>query len=253
MSSTTAYLGLHLLGTSAADKETYFEQWRQTVNGEIDNSNMNIIDRAYKEIVDELSDLKYVEIAINSFTATPSTAEKGSTVQSVQFAYALNKIPTTLKFGDESLDPVKSGTKTLSGQTLTGNTTWKLEASDSGSATSDPKTVTKNVTLSFLNKAYWGVGTIPATLNSAFVLGLANSTLTSAKARTFTLNAGEGQYIWYAVPSSMGDVSFKVGGFDGGFEAAEKISFTNASGYTEEYNVYRSTNASLGQTTVVAS
>lgn len=253
MASQTEYLQLQLLGTSLQDKETYFEQWRQTINGEIDDSNMKIIDRACKQMADDIADLKYVPIAINTFTANPASAEKGSAVHNITFAYALNKVPTSLKFNDEELTPAKSGEKAISMTNITANTTWTLEAKDNGSANNSPKTVTKNVTLTFMNKAYWGVGAIPETLNSAFILGLANSVLTTAKGRTMTVNAGSGQYVWYALPSSLGNVSFKVGGFDGGFEPAQKIQFKNASGFTEEYNVYRSTNASLGQTTIVAS
>ena len=92
MASQTEYLQLQLLGTSLQDKETYFEQWRQTINGEIDDSNMKIIDRACKQMADDIADLKYVPIAINSFTANPASAEKGSAVHNITFAYALNKV-----------------------------------------------------------------------------------------------------------------------------------------------------------------
>ena len=47
MASTTTNLRLKLLGTSLADKEMYFEEWRQYINGEMQDSNMQIIDRAY--------------------------------------------------------------------------------------------------------------------------------------------------------------------------------------------------------------
>lgn len=56
MASTTPNLGLKLLGTSVADKEKYFEEWRQEVNGEGQQSNMMIIDRAYKQLADGLAD-----------------------------------------------------------------------------------------------------------------------------------------------------------------------------------------------------
>lgn len=46
MASTTPNLNLKLLGTSLADKETYFEEWRQDINGESGDSNMKIIDTA---------------------------------------------------------------------------------------------------------------------------------------------------------------------------------------------------------------
>ena len=47
MASTTTNLNLKLLGTSLEDKEMYFEEWRQYINGESQNSNMQIIDAAY--------------------------------------------------------------------------------------------------------------------------------------------------------------------------------------------------------------
>ena len=39
-------------------------------------------------------------------------------------------------------------------------------------------------------------------------------------------------------------------GFEGGFENPVNQTLTNASGYSETYRVYRSTNAGLGETTI---
>ena len=52
MASTTTNLNLMLLGTSLEDKEMYFEEWRQYINGEMQDSNMQIIDRAYQALAD---------------------------------------------------------------------------------------------------------------------------------------------------------------------------------------------------------
>ena len=58
MASTTSNLGLHLLGTSLQDKETYFETWRQEVNGEHSSSNMQIIDAAYGDMAEDIQNIK---------------------------------------------------------------------------------------------------------------------------------------------------------------------------------------------------
>lgn len=58
MASTTTNLGLHLLGTSLQDKETYFETWRQEVNGEGSTSNMQIIDAAYGDMAEDIQGIK---------------------------------------------------------------------------------------------------------------------------------------------------------------------------------------------------
>lgn len=52
MASTTTNLNLKLLGTSLEDKEMYFEEWRQYINGETQDSNMQIIDSAFQSLVD---------------------------------------------------------------------------------------------------------------------------------------------------------------------------------------------------------
>ncbi len=56
MASTTPNLGLKLLGSSLADKETYFQDWRLDMAGEGSQSNMMLIDKAYKELADDIAD-----------------------------------------------------------------------------------------------------------------------------------------------------------------------------------------------------
>lgn len=58
VASTTTNLNLKLLGTSLQDKETYFEEWRQDINGETNDSNMHKIDRAYKTLSDDIDALE---------------------------------------------------------------------------------------------------------------------------------------------------------------------------------------------------
>ena len=86
--------------------------------------------------------------------------------------------------------------------------------------------------------------------DSGFILGLTKG-LQGSKAKTFTVNAAASQHIYYAIPTRYGTPSFKVGGFEGGFAKAATIDFTNASGYEESYDIWKSDNAGLGSTTVV--
>ena len=74
--------------------------------------------------------------------------------------------------------------------------------------------------------------------------------LQASKGKTFTVNAGENEHIFYAVPSRYGTCMFNVGGFDGGFSKVTTFDFVNASGFKESYDVYKSTNDNLGSTTV---
>ena len=89
-----------------------------------------------------------------------------------------------------------------------------------------------------------------ASLESDDILALASSALAGSRGRTFSVNAAAGEYIYYVIPSSFGTPTFNVGGFDGGFIKVGTVSHQNASGYTQDYDVWKSVNAGLGQTSV---
>lgn len=199
----------------------------------------------YKQMID---DLAYVKIAVNSMSATNAGNEIGATVTNTTVNWTLNKTPKTLKikFGseaEESLE-VSATSKSYTGKTITANTTITLTATDERDAA-----VTRSVTIGFQPKVYWGVSN-KSSLESDDILALAGSALAGSRARTFSVNAGDGEYIYYAIPTSFGTPTFNVGGFDGGFTKAGTISHQNASGYTQNYDVWKSVNPSLGQTSV---
>lgn len=194
----------------------------------------------------QMADLLYKEISITSFTNNKSTQEIGSSVTAVTLTWAFNKTPVRVTLDGEER-AVNSTGESLTGLSITANKTWKLQATDERNYTA-----TRTTSISFLNGVYYGVATAPKTYDSEFVKGL-TKTLRSSKLTSFTVTAGEGQYIYYCIPTRFGTASFKVGGFDGGIALVDTISFTNASGYTEDYYIYRSDYPNLGGSTVVVS
>jgi hypothetical protein len=118
-------------------------------------------------------------------------------------------------------------------------------------ATDGAVSPTSAVTFTFNNKRFYGVSTITGGYTEANVEGLAGSEFNNNLGSTvFSVTAGPGEYIIFASRAALGDRTFTVGGFAGGFLAPETVSITNASGFTENYYVYRSVNANLGFTTV---
>lgn len=184
------------------------------------------------DIKERLDALEYVDIKINSFTASPSVCEMGSS-QTVNLAWTLNKTATTQTINGTA---VTGNSKQYTG--VTANTTYTLAVGDGQT------TASKSASVSFANQIYYGVAT-----NLDNVTSL-TKVLSNTKGRTITVNAGRGEYIVYAIPARLGNATFYVGGFEGGFESPIEQTLTNASGYSETYKVYRSTNASLGSTTV---
>lgn len=202
-----------------------------------------------KTLTEILGQLLYVAPQITSFTNNVNTVEVGQTITTVTFNWKLNKEMTSVTLNDDPQTTTTTGTATLSDQNITSNTTYTLKAGDG------TNTVAKTTSINFQNKVYWGIGTVAdaGSVDSSFVLGLSGSSFATSIPRTFTVNAGEGQYIYYAFPDSFGSATFKVGGFEGGFDLLTTFELTNASGGKAQYKVYKSTNPNLGNTTVEAS
>ena len=142
---------------------------------------------------------------------------------------------------------VSARSKAFTGLNLTANKSFTLSATDERGAKDSASTA-----ISFLNGVYYGVLESGAEVASGAIIALTRK-LQGSKDITFTANAGATQQIIYAIPTRYGTPNFNVGGFDGGFAKAKTFDFTNASGYTESYDVWLSENVGLGSTTVKVS
>lgn len=205
--------------------ETDLTALTETVNSKADE----------QECVDiraRLDALEYKNIVINSFSAAPPVSEIGSS-QTITLAWSLNKTATSQNINGS---PVTGNSKQYTG--VTTGTSYTLSVSDGQTSAS------KSVSVSFANRIYYGAAADLTTVTDL------TSVLSNDPERTITINAGVGEYIVYAIPARLGDVTFFVSGFEGGFEDPVEQQLTNSSGYTETYKIYRSTNANLGTTTV---
>lgn len=203
----------------------------------------------YRQLID---DLAYTAIAFTSASATNATNEIGSTVTETAVTWSFNKEPKaqTIKFGPEVAEVLDKSirSKTYSGKTITSNTSIVITATDERNAQAS-----RTLNITFQPRAYWGVAQNKEIYDSADILALSESALTSTRTRNINVNAGEGEHIIYAIPSSFGTPTFKINGFEGGFVKVGTINFTNASGYSQNYDVYKSVNPNLGSTQVVVS
>lgn len=207
------------------------------------------LDQGTKTLPDALNelnrDLQYIPIEILAFSNNIGVAEKDSTINELTLKWQLNKEPETILMNGQVRADLKTlRSLTLKDMALTADKTFMLQVTDEKG-----KTARKNTSVVFQNRVYYGVSEIPEEVNNTFILSLSRS-LQGSRTKTFSTTSTEGQYVWYAFPSRYGTPVFNVGGFDGGFTKAASISFTNASGYTEEYAVYRSDNSNLGTKTI---
>ena len=183
-------------------------------------------------IKQRLDDLEYKDIKINSFSAAPPILEMGSS-QTVTLSWSLNKTAT-----NQSINGIPVTGSTIQYEGIASNQTYTLNVTDGQTSAS------KSASVSFANRIYYGAS---ASISNVTTL---TGILSNDPERTITVDAGTGEYIIYAIPARLGDVTFFVSGFEGGFEDSVEQTLTNTSGYQETYKVYRSTRASLGETTI---
>ena len=195
-------------------------------------ANVTEINAQIVDILARLDALEYKAINIQSFTANPNLIEIGSN-STIDLTWALNKAATVQTINGTAVQGTSMQVTNISA-----STTFRLEVSDG--ETND----TETVVVTAANQIYYGAAADFSTVTSL------TKVLSDNKRRTITVDAGAGQYIIYAYPARLGDVTFYVDSWEGGFEPAVEQSVTNASGYTETYKLYRSTNANLGETTV---
>lgn len=199
-----------------------------------------------EDIRKQIADIQYIPIEILSFVNNISIAELGSTANEISLTWKLNKIPKSATLNNISISGELKADQsvTIRDAALTTDSIFTLAVTDEKN-----KTVQKKSSIAFYNGIYYGSAIIPTKLDSVFVRGL-NKSLQKDQVKTFSIDSGVNQYVWYAIPSRYGEPVFNVGGFDGGFTKISEISFENSSGYTEKYAVYRSDNSNLGKKTI---
>lgn len=230
----------------------------QMENGENTVGLQNVIasvEQLRSDVDSLIADLYYEEIGITSFSVgnvvlesgekeSNLKVEQGAIIKDITFVWTLNKTAATITLNGESVNTNLSSI-TKSDLALANYKSWVINVTDERD-----HTASKSTAVSFLNGVYYGVLTDGVTIDSTAILSLTRK-LQSAKAMSFTVNAGDNKRIAYALPEGYGTPTFTVGGFEGGFTKAATIDFTNASGYTESYDVWLSDNMGLGSTTVV--
>jgi len=201
------------------------------------------------DVVNEkIEDLSYKKINIDSFSCSPSSAENGQTINTLTLTWKTNVTPASLTLNGSAIPVTQTTTKIT--DIITKNTSYTLVATDKKNASHS-----RSAGITFYNGVYYGTYTKETDFTNLAAIMKTKFTknLRSNKSLSFTVNAGDNQYIYFACPTSFGTPTFYVGGFEGGFDKIGTFDFKNSYDYTLSYDIYISTNASLGSTTVQCS
>lgn len=197
-----------------------------------------------------------IDPAFNASLSGGGTVEVGANVVNPSFTASYTGGPATSASitdsdGNPALvlsSPFTAGTFSRTYNKTANNASVSFTLSANKGALND----TAQASYTWRPRCYYGVSNNASGNSEAFIEALASSQLQSSRNATLSVNPGGGEYIYYAYPTAYGAATFTVGGFEGGFNlVSTTISVTNANGVTQDYTLYRSTNPSLGSTTVV--
>ena len=209
-----------------------------------------------ENIKSALADLMYKKIEVSAFTTSEPLVRMGQNLSTISFNWELNKDPVSLKIASGAresyvTDPSARSLTDTYAIPVTSDTEFTLTAVDERNVVSE-----KTASIIFANDIYWGTSDYLHWINFP---QYQHSMLSNYMNRTLVLNVPDENYVYYAMPTrlrlTLGEPRFFVGGFEGGFirlpnTLDETMDFTceytNVAGFTEPYDVYRSTNEGFG-------
>ena len=216
-------------GVSTADSVTY------------DNPNF-----VQYDTVDTALDALFAKVYYVKPTCSLSADKRGGTFEMgtvisapITFTWTTNKNITSQTLTGCTLADANVRTATYN-TNVTSNKTFTLSVSDGENFASS------SVSYKFLNKILWGNSTEPTTYNSKFILALSNNKLASSNKGAFSFNCSDGEYAYFAAPTSMKITSAWVNGFQADLEEVAVVNHQNSSGYTSSYTITRFSNSGLG-------
>lgn len=194
-----------------------------------------------------------------AFVKTPypnaKTFAYGSTGEISKIEFTLNKKPQTLDLegseAKEELSETSNNVKysfdwsNITSENYAGNqsansVTKRISAEDSAG-----NALSSIITSTFTHYIFYGLGDkLISNLSS-----LSAELRTSNQIGDRSANVTGGKYFWYCCPKMYGTPTFKVGGFEGGFELISENLTAKYGNIDVTYTCYRTTNSNLGQTT----
>jgi hypothetical protein len=187
-----------------------------------------------------------------SFTNNVNTVEIGTTIGLVSLGWSIS--PTNTPVASQSISPtIGSMATNLRATNVTGpftsDITWTLTVND---GTGLPgATVTASTGIAFRHYMSWGIAST-TNLNNSQIQNLHTNTAAGAgrefrtgKGKSVSIS-GNGQYIYFAYPSSFGAASFIVNNAPNTAWISNTVTYTNSSGNASEFLIYRSTDPQFG-------
>ena len=168
--------------------------------------------------------------------------EEGSVVKDVTLSWEIDKplVSVTIQPGDIQVDPTATS-YTIKDANIDDTTTYTIIMNDG------KNTYTTEQTVIFAKKLYNGTSA-NTTVDNADILAFDQYFETTEEGGICDFNCSGGKYFFICIPKAKADkVNFMINGFSFTGMIREDIEFTNASGYTSEYSIFRCNNLQHAQ------
>lgn len=197
------------------------------------------VDKALDKI---LAKIYYLTPEITNFAVTPNvdTYEIGTVLASntLTFSWGVNKDIISQALTDCTIS-IDDRSCSYDAE-LKSSKTFVLTISDS------ENTATASKKISFLYPIYYGCCAEVEEYNNDFILALENKKLVTNNKSTYNFICGDGEFAYFATPTTMKISSAWVNGFQSDVEEVATVSHQNSSGHTSSYTISRFRNSGLG-------
>lgn len=193
-------------------------------------------------------------ITVSTFVATTNLLEVDQTIVTPAFTATYTVVPTTAALTDNVGSPSKNVIGSPGSFTSNGTfqkTSFGQSVVFTISVTVGSSSASKNVSITWGQKNYWGVGAAGQT-GGLFIVSLATSAVAISRNASASFNASSVQKIYYATRSAYGTPTFKDAATGFGFAITKSgdFSVTNGFGFSENYQLWESDNLGLGTITM---
>lgn len=189
-----------------------------------------------------LDKVNYEPLEITSFTCNVADIhEIGTTLTDIMFSWSYSKQINSQALTDCTIVIDDRETTYAS---LSATKTFVLTASDGSGNQGGITTASKKI--SFLYPIYYGCCAEVEEYNNDFILALENKKLVTNNKSTYNFVCGDGEFAYFATPTTMKISSAWVNGFQSDVEEVATVSHQNSSGHTSSYTISRFRNSGLG-------
>lgn len=193
-------------------------------------------------VAEALDKLLHTPTTVSFTYSAPAVQQKGVVLKSWQFRWEFSKEVKSISINGTNLAPTtRAYTESAD---ISANKNYTFVYSDG------VDTYTKTVSVKFLNGIYYG--TSASTDYNTDLINSLTKKLQENNKIDFSVNAGDGQYIYYACPVSYGQPVFIINGLEVVYNKMIDFDFINSNGYSERYAIYRSTYPGLGLTKITS-